>query len=63
MITDDEEVRLYHLMCDISKMCRKYFYVRKNLPRDAWSTEKVVNYIYQTSKTLNENLNKFKNNK
>ena len=49
MITDDEEARLYYLMCDISKMCRKYFYVRKNLPRDAWSTEKVVNYIYQTS--------------
>ena len=36
MITDDEEQKLYYLVCDISRVCKKYFYERKYLPKDAW---------------------------
>ena len=62
MITDEEEVKLYYLICDISKICKKYFYERKYLPSDAWSIESVVKSIYQKSKTLNSNYNEMKKN-
>ena len=60
MITDDEEQKLYYLVCDISRVCKKYFYERKYLPKDAWSIDSVVKSIYQTSKTLNTNYNEMK---
>ena len=60
MINEEDEVRLYHVICDISRVCKKYFYERKYLPRDAWSMEKVVKSIYQSSKLLNNNYNELK---
>ena len=36
MIRDEDEIQLYHLICDISRVCKEYFYDRKYLPNDAW---------------------------
>lgn len=54
------EIQLYYLVCDISKICKDYFYERKYLPQDAWSMETVVKSIYQKSKTLNSKYNEMK---
>lgn len=62
MIRDEDEIKLYHLICDISKICKEYFYARKYLPDDDWSIEKVVKPIYQTSKELNKRYNDLKKN-
>ena len=29
MIDEKDEIQLYYLICDISKICKKYFYNRK----------------------------------
>lgn len=52
MINEEQEKKLYYLVCDISKICKKYFYERKYLPSDAWSIDSVVKSIYSTSKDL-----------
>lgn len=33
-ISNKAEVKLYHIICDMSKICKKYFYERKYLPND-----------------------------
>ena len=48
----EDEIKIYHKVCDISRICKKYFYERKYLPSDAWSMDKVVESIYSTSKDL-----------
>lgn len=62
LIKDEDEKQLYYLVCDISKICKKYFYERKYLPKDAWSMDSVVKSIYQTSKALNKKYNDLKKN-
>lgn len=62
LIKDEDEKQLYYLVCDISKICKKYFYERKDLPKDAWSMDSVVKSIYQTSKALNKKYNDLKKN-
>ncbi|MBO5095751.1 MAG: hypothetical protein J6D28_00910 [Bacilli bacterium] len=57
---EKDEIQLYYLVCDISKICKDYFYERKYLPQDAWSMETVVKSIYQKSKTLNSKYNEIK---
>lgn len=54
----ENEERIYHIICDISKICRKYFYGRKNLPRDFWSEEKDISSLINTAKILEEEFNK-----
>ena len=51
--SNDEEVKIYHLMCDISKICRKYFYSRNHLPSDFWSVDEIVNKMLLKCKDLN----------
>lgn len=51
--SNEEEVKVYHLMCDISKICRKYFYSRNHLPSDFWSVDEVINSILLKCKDLN----------
>ena len=60
MIRDEDEIQLYHLICDISKICKEYFYERKYLPRDAWSMDSVVKEIYMTSKNLKKKYDDYK---
>lgn len=62
LIKDEDEKQLYYLVCDISKICKEYFYERKYLPKGAWSMESVVKSIYQTSKILNKKYNDLKKN-
>ena len=57
---EQDEIQLYYLVCDISKICKDYFYERKYLPQDAWAMEAVVKSIYQKSKTLNSKYNEIK---
>ena len=54
----ENEERIYHIICDISKICRNYFYVRKYLPRDFWSEEKDISSLINTAKILEEEFNK-----
>lgn len=56
-ISDEDEVKLYHIVCDISKICKNYFYERKYLPSDCWCVDDVVNEIALSSKRLK---NKYK---
>lgn len=51
-MSEEKEVKLYHIVCDISKICKKYFFERKYLPKDAWSIDKVVKSIHLKSKDL-----------
>lgn len=51
-ISDEDEVRLYHIVCDISKICKEYFYERKYLPDDCWKVDDVVKQICASSKEL-----------
>lgn len=60
---EKDEIQLYHLICDISKICKEYFYDRKYMPQDCWSIDTVVKSIYQKSKTLNKKFNEIKNTK
>ena len=40
-ISDEDEVKLYYIVCDISKICKEYFYARKYLPDDYWKVDDV----------------------
>lgn len=51
-ISDEDEVRLYHIVCDISKICKDYFYERKYLPDDCWKVDDVVKQLCASSKEL-----------
>ena len=50
IIKDEDEVKIYHIVCDISKICKNYFYERKYLPKDCWSIDDVVKEILLSSK-------------
>lgn len=61
-ITDEEEVQLYHIICDISRTCKNYFYDRKYLPSDAWSIDGVVKEIILSTKELKNRYSQIKKN-
>ena len=44
-------------MCDISKICKNYFYERKYLPSDCWCVDDVIKEISLSTKMLK---NKYK---
>ena len=62
-ISEEDEVRLYYIVCDISKICKEYFYARKYLPKDYWKVDDVVKSIYSSSKDLKTTYNNLKKNK
>ena len=62
LIKDEDEKQLYYLVCDISKICKEYFYERKYLPSDAWSIDRVIDSIYSTSKELKKKYDELKKN-
>lgn len=51
-MSDEDEVKIYHILCDISKICRNYFYERKYLPDHYWSADDIVNEILAATKEL-----------
>ena len=59
-MNDEMEIKIYHTMCSIAKICKKYFYDRKYLPRDTWNIENRVEEIIAKSKTLETQLNNSK---
>lgn len=59
-ITDEEEVQLYYIICDISRICKKYFFERKHLPKDAWSIDKVINKLSLSTKKLKSKYSEIK---
>jgi len=61
-ISEEDEVQLYHIICNIARTCKKYFYERKYLPSDTWSIDKVVNEILSSSKKLKSKYSEIKNN-
>lgn len=61
-ILDEDEVKLYHIVCDISKICKNYFYERKYLPSDCWCVDNVVKEILLSSKKLKNKYNEVKQN-
>lgn len=61
-ISDEQEIKLYHIICDISKICKNYFYERKYLPNDAWSIDDVINDISISTKQLKSKYLEFKKN-
>lgn len=59
---EEDEIKLYHKVCDISRICKKYFYERKYLSSDAWSIDRVIDSIYSTSKELKKKYDELKKN-
>lgn len=51
-MSDEDEIKIYHILCDISKICKNYFYGRKYLPDHYWSADDVVQNILASSKEL-----------
>jgi len=51
--SNEEEVRVYYLMCEISKICKKYFYSRNHFPSDFWSFDEMINKMLLKYKDLN----------
>lgn len=59
-ISDEDEVKIYHIVCDISKICKSYFYERKYLPESCWSADDVVEEIVSASKRLKNKYNEIR---
>ena len=58
-MSEEDEKKIYHIFCDISKVCRDYFWCRLHIPNDGWSIDGEVNemidsleYLRQTHKEL-----------
>lgn len=51
MIEESEE-RMYHIICNISGVCRDYFYGRKYLPSDFWKMEDEIKAIISNANEL-----------
>lgn len=61
-VSDEDEMQLYYIICDLSKICRNYFYERKYLPKDYWSIDSVIKEISLTTKELKNKYSEIKNN-
>lgn len=59
-MSEEQEIKIYHIVCDISKICRNYFYERKHLPKDWWSVDDVVQEMEFSIKELKETYNNLK---
>ena len=55
-ISEEDEVRLYYIVCDISKICKEYFYARKYLPNDYWNVDDVVTQVEERVRNLNRDI-------
>lgn len=62
MLSNEDEVKLYHIVCDIAKTCKNYFFERKYLPSDCWSIDDVVKSISASSTELKKQYNMMKKN-
>lgn len=62
MLSNEDEIKLYHIVCNISKICKNYFYERKYLPKDYWSIDDVVKLISASSTELKKQYNIMKKN-
>ena len=64
LMRDENEVKLYYKICEMARICKKYFYERKYLPSSTWSIDKVVKSICSASKDLKNKYDEIsKNNK
>jgi len=61
-ISDEDEVQLYYIICDIARICKKYFYERKYLPSDAWCIDDVIKGILLSTKELKSKYSEIKKN-
>lgn len=61
-ISDEDEVQLYYIICDIAKICKNYFYERKYLSSDCWSVDDVVQEISFSTKKLKSKYSEIKKN-
>lgn len=53
-MSEEQELKIYHLICNIAKECKEYFFGRKYLPRDFWSEDKAIKAIINKSKELDK---------
>lgn len=60
MLSEDEK-KLYYIICDISKICRKYFFARKNLPSECMPIDDAVKKIADSTKKLKNEYKEIKN--
>lgn len=61
-ISDEDEVQLYYIICDIAKICKNYFYERKYLPNDVWSVDDVIKEISLSTNKLKSKYSEIKKN-
>jgi len=56
-ISETDEIKLYYTICSISRICKKYFFDRKNIPSSCWSINDYVEKILSASKKLETQYN------
>ena len=59
-VSDEDEVQLYYIICDIARICKKYFYERKYLPSDTWCIDDVIKRISISVKELKSKYSEIK---
>jgi len=59
-ISNENEIQLYYIICDIAKICKNYFYYRKHLPSDAWSIDDTIKEITLLTKMLKNKYSEIK---
>lgn len=61
-VSDEDEVQLYYIICDIARICKKYFYERKYLSSDVWCIDDVIKGISSSTKELKSKYLEIKKN-
>lgn len=44
-MSEEDEERIYHIVCDIARTSKKYFYDRKYVPTCVWSVDNYIKKI------------------
>lgn len=59
-MSDEDEIKIYHIFCDISRACRSYFWLRNHMPNDGWSIDNEVGGMLSKSEKLEKTFNNIK---
>ena len=59
-MSDEDELEIYHAFCDISNMCREYFWLRLHMPKDGWSIDGEVGGMLSNLYYLKDTFEKLK---
>ena len=53
-MSEEDEVKLYYIVCKIARICKSYYYETKYLPRDGWSLDNNMEAILSQAEKLED---------